>query len=194
MFWQTKQGCLRCGHSPKNGVIGAGQVKKKRGVLRWGHSPKKWGLRCETGQKEGSLPRHIPAVLDIHVSGSRVQLLPMLGRLSATHVGTPFSYPCLDAFQLPMFGRLSATHVGTPFSYDPCLGAFHLLPILGRLSATHVWAPFITHHSSSDGWFAQSSTHNIPHKGDIKRHQFYHNCVWFLSGTHACDVFIIHLK
>ena len=47
MFWQAE----------KRGVLGAGSTRKKRGV----------GLRCGSGKKGGSLPRHIPT-LNIYVS------------------------------------------------------------------------------------------------------------------------------
>ena len=38
-----KKGGLRCGHSPKRGVLGAGTA------------PKKGGLRCDHNQKKGGL-------------------------------------------------------------------------------------------------------------------------------------------
>ena len=42
--WHTKKGGLRCGHSPKRGVLGAGTAPRKGG-LRCGHNQKKGGLR-----------------------------------------------------------------------------------------------------------------------------------------------------
>ena len=49
----------------KRGVLGTGQVKQ--GGLSTGQARKNGGLRHVSGQKRGSLLRHIP-VLDIYVS------------------------------------------------------------------------------------------------------------------------------
>ena len=45
-------GGLRCGHSPKMGVLGAGTATKKGG-LRCGHNQKRGGLRHVYNQKKG---------------------------------------------------------------------------------------------------------------------------------------------
>ena len=55
MFWKAKQDGHRCGHSSKKGVLCSGKTRKK-GVLR-----------CGSGPRGGSLPRHIP-ILNIYVS------------------------------------------------------------------------------------------------------------------------------
>ena len=47
-----KKGGLRCGHSPKRGVLGAGTAPKKGG-LRCGHNQKKVGLRHVYNPKKG---------------------------------------------------------------------------------------------------------------------------------------------
>ena len=49
-----KKGGLRCGHSSKRGVLGAGTVPKKGGGgLRCGHNQKKGGLRHVYNPKKG---------------------------------------------------------------------------------------------------------------------------------------------
>ena len=50
--WHTKKGGLRCGHSPKRGVLGAGTAPKKGG-LRCGHNQKKGGPRHVYNPKKG---------------------------------------------------------------------------------------------------------------------------------------------
>ena len=57
MFWQAEKG----------GSYVRAQLEKGGGVLGAGQTRKKGGLRCESGQKRGSLPRHIP-ILNIYVS------------------------------------------------------------------------------------------------------------------------------
>ena len=52
--WHTKKGGLRCGHSPKVGVLGAGTSPKKGG-LRCGHNHKKGVLDTSTTRKRGNL-------------------------------------------------------------------------------------------------------------------------------------------
>ena len=47
-----KKGGLRCGHSQKRGVLGAGTAPKKGG-LRCGHNQKKGGLRHVYNPKKG---------------------------------------------------------------------------------------------------------------------------------------------
>ena len=47
-----KKGGLRCGHSPKRWVLGAGTAQKKGG-LRCGHNQKKGGLRHVYNPKKG---------------------------------------------------------------------------------------------------------------------------------------------
>ena len=49
-----KKGGLRCGHSPKRGVLGAGTAPKKGG-LRCGHNQKKGVLGTSTTRKRGNL-------------------------------------------------------------------------------------------------------------------------------------------
>ena len=61
-----------CSGRLQNGVLGAGTARKNGG-LRCGLNSKReglkggGGLRCGSGQKMGSLPRHIP-ILNIYVS------------------------------------------------------------------------------------------------------------------------------
>ena len=50
--WHTKKGGgLRCGHSPKRGVLGVGTAPKNGG-LRCGHNQKKWVLGTSTTRKK----------------------------------------------------------------------------------------------------------------------------------------------
>ena len=49
-----KKGGLRCGHSPKRGVLGAGTAPKKGG-LRCGHNQKRGVLGTSTTRKMGNL-------------------------------------------------------------------------------------------------------------------------------------------
>ena len=56
MFWQAEKGGLSAGTARKGGgVLGAGKTRKKG------------GLRCASGKKRGSLPRHIH-ILNIYVT------------------------------------------------------------------------------------------------------------------------------